>query len=78
MGLQDVHTFLTERKAKGRPGGGLHGLKGHKELDTTEEEPGVDRDKARRTTGVVNGRLGNLDFTPAALDTTEGFYVRGE
>ena len=31
MGLQDVHILLTERKAKGRPGRGLQGLKGHRE-----------------------------------------------
>lgn len=78
MGLKDVHILLTERKAKGRPGRGLHGLKGLKELGTAEEEPGVDRDKAGRTTGVMNGRLGNLDFTPEAPGITEGFYVKGK
>ena len=39
-------------------------LKGDEELGTTGEELGVDRDEARKITGGMNGRLGNLDFTP--------------
>lgn len=51
MGLKDVHILLTERESKGRPGRGLHGLKGLKSWVQLKKEPGVDRDKARRTTG---------------------------
>lgn len=44
------------------------------------KEPGLGKDEARNITGVggMNARLQNLDFIPQAVQTKEGFYVKGK
>ena len=73
-----TYCWLRGKQRAGQAGGCRGWKDTERKLDTTEEEPGVDREKARRTTGVMNGRLGNLDFTLEAPGITEGFYVKGK